>query len=93
MRAKTRMAIGAVIAVLFAYLLLAYFVIPEIWIFHDAERIDKVGDMVTTTAQGIPAIPSMSDLLVPRKKQSGRSRRQDGILPIKLPCALQSISD
>ncbi len=57
MRAKTRKAIGAVIAVLFAYLLLAYFVIPEIWIFHDAERIDKVGDMVTTTAQGIPGDP------------------------------------
>jgi hypothetical protein len=57
MRAKTRMAIGAVIAVLFAYLLLAYFVIPEIWIFHDAERIDKAGRMVTTTEQGIPGDP------------------------------------
>jgi LssY C-terminus len=57
MRTKTRMAIGAVIALLFAYLLLAYFVIPETWIFHDAERIDKAGDMVTTTEQGIPGDP------------------------------------
>lgn len=51
------MAIGAVIALLFAYLLLAYFLIPEIWIFHDAERIDKAGDMVTSTEQGIPGDP------------------------------------
>jgi hypothetical protein len=57
MRTKTRMAIGAVIALLFAYLLLAYFLIPEIWIFHDAERIDKAGDMVTSTEQGIPGDP------------------------------------
>jgi hypothetical protein len=57
MRAKTRMAIGAMIAVLFAYLLLAYLVIPEIWIFHDAERNQKPGNMVTTTEQGIPGDP------------------------------------
>jgi hypothetical protein len=57
MRAKTRMTIGAVIAVLSVYLLLAYVVIPEIWIFHDARRVVQAGSMVTTTEQGIPGDP------------------------------------
>ena len=35
-RTKTHMAISALIALLFTYLLVAYFVIPEIWIFHEA---------------------------------------------------------
>lgn len=56
-RTKTRAALGAVIVLLCAYLLLAYLVIPEIWIFHDAERVAKVDNMVTTTAQDIPGDP------------------------------------
>ncbi|MEK1902835.1 MAG: hypothetical protein AAAB19_25055, partial [Rhizobium sp.] len=51
------MATSTVAALLFTYLLLAYFVIPEIWIFHDADRVAKVGNMVTTTEQGIPGDP------------------------------------
>lgn len=54
---KTRMATGAMFALLFAYLLLAYFVIPEIWIAHYAERNRQLGNMVTTTEQGIPGDP------------------------------------
>ncbi|WP_225040525.1 LssY C-terminal domain-containing protein (plasmid) [Rhizobium sp. T1470] len=42
---------------LHTYLLLAYFVIPEIWFFHDAGRVAKLGSMVTTTAQDIPGDP------------------------------------
>jgi hypothetical protein len=56
-RTKIRMATNAVAALLFTYLLLAYFVVPEIWIFHDADRVAKVGNMVTTTEQGIPGDP------------------------------------
>jgi hypothetical protein len=56
-RTKTRMAVSALIAVLFTYLLVAYFVIPEIWIFHDARRVVKLGNMVTTTEQDIPGDP------------------------------------
>ncbi len=56
-RTKIRMATSTVAALLFTYLLLAYFVIPEIWIFHDADRVAKVGNMVTTTEQGIPGDP------------------------------------
>lgn len=56
-RTKTKMAASAVIVSLLAYLLVAYFVIPEIWIFHDAGRVSKIGSMVTTTEQGIPGDP------------------------------------
>lgn len=56
-RTKIRAATRTVAVLLFIYLLLAYFVIPEIWIFHDADRVVKVGNMVTTTEQGIPGDP------------------------------------
>jgi hypothetical protein len=56
-RTKTRMAISGAIAVLIAYLLIAYFVVPEIWIFHNAGRVASFGDMVTRTEQDIPGDP------------------------------------
>ncbi|TCU14653.1 LssY C-terminal domain-containing protein [Rhizobium sullae] len=56
-RTKIRTALGAVTILLCIYLLLAYFVIPEIWVFHDADRVAKLGNMVTTTAQDIPGDP------------------------------------
>ncbi len=56
-RTKTRIATSAVLVSLFIYLLVAYFVIPEIWIFHDAGRVAKIGSMVTTTEQDIPGDP------------------------------------
>ncbi|WP_225039772.1 LssY C-terminal domain-containing protein [Rhizobium sp. T1470] len=51
------MAIGGVAAMLVAYLLVAYFFIPEIWIHRDAGRIGEFGPMVTTTEQDIPGDP------------------------------------
>ncbi len=56
-RTKTRMAISAVTALLLGYLLVAYFLVPEIWIFHDAGKLANSGGMVTTTEQGIPGDP------------------------------------
>lgn len=55
-RTKTRMALSGVIALLIAYLAVAYFLVPEIWILHDASRVSDL-KMVTTTAQDIPGDP------------------------------------
>ncbi|TCL76196.1 LssY-like putative type I secretion system component LssY [Rhizobium sp. BK251] len=55
-RTKTRMAISGVIALLVAYLAVAYFLVPEIWILHDSSRVSEL-KMVTTTAQDIPGDP------------------------------------
>jgi hypothetical protein len=56
-RTKIRMAVNGLFALLMAYLLLAYFVAPEIWIFHDASRVAEFSNMVTTTEQDIPGDP------------------------------------
>ncbi|WP_245500594.1 LssY C-terminal domain-containing protein [Rhizobium sp. BK251] len=50
------MAISGVIALLVAYLAVAYFLVPEIWILHDSSRVSEL-KMVTTTAQDIPGDP------------------------------------
>ncbi|WP_425523729.1 LssY C-terminal domain-containing protein [Rhizobium setariae] len=44
-------------ALLIAYLLVAYFFIPEIWILRDAGRVSDYGSMVTTTEQDIAGDP------------------------------------
>ncbi len=54
---RTRTAIGGVAALLVGYLIVAYFLIPEIWIHRDAGRIAEFGPMVTTTEQDIPGDP------------------------------------
>jgi hypothetical protein len=51
------MAVSGLIALLMAYLLVAYFVVPEIWVFRDASRVADFGNMVTTTEQDIPGDP------------------------------------
>lgn len=51
------MAISSLIGLLIAYLAVAYFVVPEIWIFRDASRVSGFGDMVTRTEQDIPGDP------------------------------------
>jgi hypothetical protein len=56
-RTKIRIAARALFAFLAAYLLIAYFVVPEIWIFHDAGRVAEFSSMVTTTEQDIPGDP------------------------------------
>lgn len=54
---RMRTTIGGVAVLLVAYLLAAYFLIPEIWIHRDAGRIAEFGPMVTTTEQDIPGDP------------------------------------
>ena len=56
-RTRIRMAVNGLIALLMAYLLVAYFVVPEIWVFRDASRVSDFGNMVTTTEQDIPGDP------------------------------------
>nr|WP_244490373.1 LssY C-terminal domain-containing protein [Rhizobium sp. Root708] len=52
-----RTTVGGAAMLLLAYLLAAYFLIPEVWIHHDAGRIAEFGPMVTTTEQDIPGDP------------------------------------
>lgn len=56
-RTRTHMAVSSLIGLLLAYLVVAYFVVPEIWIFRDASRVAGFGDMVTRTEQDIPGDP------------------------------------
>ena len=53
----TRMVVGGVAVLLVAYLVVAYFFIPEMWIHRDASRIAEFGPMLTTTEQDIPGDP------------------------------------
>ena len=56
-RTKTRTAVSSTLVVLAAYLLLAYFLVPEMWILHDASKVADFGDMVTRTEQDIRGDP------------------------------------
>ena len=56
-RTRIGIAVNGLIALLVAYLLVAYFIAPEIWIFRDAGRVAGFGKMVTTTEQDIPGDP------------------------------------
>jgi hypothetical protein len=57
LRPRVRKAATASLALLGAYLLVAYLIVPEIWIFRDASRVPHFGSMVTTTADDIPGDP------------------------------------
>jgi len=39
------------------YLLVSYFIMPELWILHDRNRLAEFSKMVTTTEQDIPGDP------------------------------------
>ncbi|EPF00379.1 LssY C-terminal domain-containing protein [Rhizobium grahamii] len=54
---KTRIVGGGVAILLVAYLIVAYFFMPEIWIHRDASRVAEFGPMVTTTKQDIRGDP------------------------------------
>ncbi|TIL56810.1 MAG: hypothetical protein E5Y79_27920 [Mesorhizobium sp.] len=56
-RTKIRTATSVVLALAIIYLLLAYFVVPEIWVFRDASRVSDFGSMLTHTEQDIPGDP------------------------------------
>ncbi|MGO4836113.1 LssY C-terminal domain-containing protein, partial [Rhizobiaceae sp. 2RAB30] len=57
MERRTRAGLGIVLGLAIAYLLVAYFIVPEIWIFRDASRVPDFGDMVTHTEQDIRGDP------------------------------------
>ncbi len=54
---KLRAVLSALSAGLVAYLLISYFLLPDLWLFHDRSRIDSLSPMVTTTEQDIPGDP------------------------------------
>ncbi|OCP18832.1 hypothetical protein BC361_00170 [Ensifer sp. LC54] len=56
-RRKLHALLSVLAAVLVAYLLVSYFLLPELWIFRDRSRVDDVSSMVTTTEQDIPGDP------------------------------------
>lgn len=56
-RATIRFTLASLMALAAAYLLVSYFLVPEIWIFRDAKRIGSLSSMVTTTADDIPGDP------------------------------------
>lgn len=56
-RTVTHTATTIAIGLAFIYLLVAYFLAPEIWVFRDAARVSHFGSMVTHTEQDIPGDP------------------------------------
>ncbi|WP_083222564.1 LssY C-terminal domain-containing protein [Ensifer sp. LC163] len=56
-RRKLHALLSVLAAVLVAYLLVSYFLLPELWIFRDRSRVDDFSSMVTTTEQDIPGDP------------------------------------
>lgn len=56
-RTTIRFALASLAVLLAAYLLVSYFLLPEIWIFRDSRRIGSLSSMVTTTADDIPGDP------------------------------------
>lgn len=57
MKRRTRNGLRIVFGLAIAYLLVAYFIVPEIWVFRDASRVSDFGSMVTHTEQDIPGDP------------------------------------
>ncbi|MBC2802718.1 hypothetical protein ELH48_04100 [Rhizobium ruizarguesonis] len=71
-RGIVHLAAGAIASLVAAYLLVCYFLIPELWIFHDSRRLAGFSTMVTTTEQDIPGDP-INVGLVGTKEQLIRS--------------------
>ena len=53
-RRKSHLAVGSITVLVGLYLFVAYFVLPEIWIFRDSEKIGSLSSMVTVTDDDIP---------------------------------------
>lgn len=56
-RRSIKLAASSFAAVLISYLFVCYFLIPELWIFHDSRRLSQFNTMLTTTEQDIPGDP------------------------------------
>jgi hypothetical protein len=57
MKRRTRNGLRIVLGLAIVYLLVAYFIVPEIWVFRDASRVSDFSSMVTHTEQDIPGDP------------------------------------
>jgi hypothetical protein len=62
-RTRTQAAATVVFGLAIAYLLIAYFVAPEVRVFRDASRVPDFSSMVTHTEQDRPAIRSECPVL------------------------------
>ncbi|MBD9568674.1 LssY C-terminal domain-containing protein [Ensifer adhaerens] len=56
-RSHMRAAVFLLATMLAAYLAVSYFLVPELWVFHDSRRRAPLNPMVTSTEQGIPGDP------------------------------------
>lgn len=56
-RRKSHLAVGSITVLLGLYLFVAYFVLPEIWIFRDSRKVGSLSSMVTVTDDDIPGDP------------------------------------
>ncbi|MCK3780748.1 LssY C-terminal domain-containing protein [Ensifer sesbaniae] len=56
-RSHMRAAFLLLAIVIAAYLAVSYFLVPELWVFHDSRRKVPLNPMVTSTEQGIPGDP------------------------------------
>lgn len=54
---KLRAILSVLSVALVAYLLVSYFLLPDLWLFHDRSRLHGFSPMVTTTEQDIPGDP------------------------------------
>ena len=72
------------------YLLVCYFIMPELWILHDRSRLAEFSKMVTTTEQDIPGDP-INVGLVGSKEQIIRAFAAAGWKPADKITLLSSV--
>jgi hypothetical protein len=63
-----RVAAALIAVLLTGYLFLCYFIMPELWLFHDRTRVTDLSKMVTTTEQDIPGDPINVGLIGTREQ-------------------------
>ena len=91
-RTKIRTATTVGLGLAIVYLLIAYFVMPEIWVFRDASRVSDFGSMLTHTEQDIPGDPINIGLSEQKKRSFAHSWQPTGTLPTPSRSVLPSIS-
>ncbi|MBY5406892.1 hypothetical protein HFO98_00080 [Rhizobium leguminosarum] len=67
-RGRWKSAAGVLSAIILAYLLFSYLVMPELWIFRDRSTIADLSRMVTTTGDDIPGDPINVGLVGPKQQ-------------------------
>ncbi|MGO8088594.1 LssY C-terminal domain-containing protein [Rhizobium leguminosarum] len=61
-------AAGVLFAIILAYLLVCYLVMPELWIFRDRSTVADLSRMVTTTGDDIPGDPINVGVVGPKQQ-------------------------